>query len=256
MGSNDIKISIIVAGIRNNNWFNLIQSIGEATQEIFEVIFVGPFNPPEELSNLSNIHYYKDFGSPNRCQQIGVCLASGQFLGWMADDCLFEKNTLQNVINTLNKGQEKSVVVTKYTEGNCIIQSNDYYKMGNAYPKSEYIPHNWWIFNSAFFYRTYFEKLGGWDCQFEGTCLAHADLAVRTQRDEASVIMLDESICQCGHMPTTNGDHAPMHYAQLINDEPLFQRLYQDKECLNRKYVSMDNWKQSPNIWKKRFSNV
>ncbi len=252
-----IITSIVVAGIRNYNWTKLVQSIRDNTKENFEVIFVGPQDLPTELQNTTNIHYYKDFGSANRCQQIGATLACGKYLTWMADDCFFCSKTLQNTIDILEKNKNtNTVVATKYTEGNNIIHGDDYYKMGNAYPTSPFIQHDWWIFNSAVFYREYFEKLGGWDCRFEGTCMAHADLAVRAQRDGANVIMIGQSMTSCGHMPNLTGDHAPMHYAQLYNDEPLFRQLYNDPECVNRIYISLDNWKNSPYLWTRRFTTT
>ena len=75
-------------------------------------------------------------------------------------------------------------MVTKYTEGERInpgMMKDSYYYMGNCFPKSPYIPHNWWIFNVAILHRNYFEYLGGFDCRFNVTCIPHGDLAARSQ---------------------------------------------------------------------------
>ena len=251
-----IDISIIISGIRINKWINIINSIKNAiTTSTFECIFVGPYNPPTALQKNKYIHYHQDFGSPNRCQQICATLASGKYLMWFADDGIWEKNTLQHAIDILDVKSDHTVVVTKYTEGqrnNPVMMQDSYYQLGNAFPKTPYIPHDWWIFNSAVINKTYFEYLGGFDNVFESTCVPHGDLAVRAQRDGANVIMLDASIAHATHMPNLTGDHAPIHHA-MIKDMSLFLSIYSDSDCIKRKCIKLDDWKTSPKIWKGRF---
>jgi hypothetical protein len=78
-------------------------------------------------------------------------------------------------------------------------------------------------------------------------------MAMRTQRDGAKIHLIDLIMSQCGHMPGTSGDHAPMHYAQLDHDEPLFRSIYSDPNCVNRIKIDINNWKNSPERWVRRF---
>jgi hypothetical protein len=272
-----IDLSIIVAGIRNRNWYKLYQSVKRSTKRSFEIIFVGPFplletcNKPKcdatqtneshlfrtDLKRYSNIKYIRDWGSPNRCAQIGACLAEGKFLTWIADDCLFRENALDNCLNILKDTTESvdysTIICTKYTEGDGVVHNDAYYKLNHAYPPSPYISNDWWIFNSAIMYTEYFIHVGGWDCQFEVPCCAHADLAIRAQRNNANVIMLSDSLCDCSHMPGRTGDHGPVHDAMEEHDLPLYKRIHTSNLQSNRIIIPAFNWKKSPRVWERRF---
>ena len=80
------SISIILPGIRKENWINLYNSIKTSTTRDFELIIVGPYEPDEWLLNQSNIIFVKDFGNPVRCQNIGIELASKKYITWASDD--------------------------------------------------------------------------------------------------------------------------------------------------------------------------
>ena len=56
-----------------------------------------------------------------------------------------------------------------------------------------------------------------------------------------------------GHMPGETGDHGPMHRAYYENDLPLFRKIYGGDDALTRTVVSLDNWKDSPARWERRF---
>ena len=68
------------------------------------------------------------------------------------------------------------------------------------------------------------------------------------------MVMLGDPVLDCGHMPGTSGDHAPIHYAQLDHDEPLFRSRYSTSEGLhNNKKLKLSDWKLYPSIWGRRF---
>src|SRR5208337_3984103 len=100
---------------------------------------------------------------------------------------------------------EKNVITAKYYEGLNYSSNNphsdDYYKLGNAYPKSPYLPENWWIFNVAIMYSSFMNFLGGWDCSFQACPMGHGDLAIRAQRAGAIVQLSSFPILNCDHMP-------------------------------------------------------
>lgn len=257
---NKPNLSIIVAGIRNYNWVKLYESIQKSTSDSFEVIFVGPQDVPVELKSYLNIKYIRDLGSPTRCAQLGATLCEGEFLAWAADDGIVCPNIFDSIMQCFRDMEdkygltEKNVVVTKYTEGSGEGMEYDYYyKLNRAFPKSPYVNDDWWIFNSAIFYRSYFDKLGGWDCRFATPTCSHGDLAIRTQRDEANVYMLDKSFIHCEHLKDTDGDHAPIHCSQAYYDMPLYEKIHNDPNNINRINIPLDNWKNAPPIWSLRF---
>jgi glycosyltransferase involved in cell wall biosynthesis len=254
------EISIIMGAIRRERWDRVYDSILKSTRRSFELIIVGPYPLTEYLQEKKNVKYAKDFGSPMRAFNIAAELAEGRLITWHADDGLFLDNSLDMAIDLLYEMgvDEKNVVVAKYFEGEGYsgtdAHPDSYYKLCNAYPRSQYIPTDWWIFNIAIMYRSFFEKLGGFDCQFQSPCIGDADLGIRAQRAGAIVKMAPAPLMTCDHMPDPNkSDHGPIVAAQLQEDEPLYKNIY---SCpLDNKPICIDvsNWKNSSTVWRKRF---
>jgi GT2 family glycosyltransferase len=250
----NIDLSIIIPGIRPHRWQRVEESVAQSCQCFeYEIIFIGP-RRPKNLGQHSR--FIKDFGSANRCQQIGATEADGKYILAAADDGVFRDEELDKILDVAGENDEKTVISTKYTEGDGQIHGDHYYRLCNAYPSTPYIPQEWWIFNSALINRKYFNHLGGWDASlFAVPCLAHADLAARAQRDGCKVVFYDTPIIDCEHMPGTSGDHAPIHYAHL-EEEQLYRRLYSSPDCQSRISIPLDSWKQAPAIWEPRFKDT
>ena len=254
-----VDLTVIVPGIRTYNWVRLYESIFKATNRSWEMIFIGPTAPPVELSDRSNIKYIKDYGTPIRCQQIGLQMSEGKWITWAADDGYFLDGSLDIGFNLLDaRGQDENIVLMgKYFEGdgNESTMSDLHYYRLSSHPctSSPYIPQEFYILNVGLVARSLLEKFGGWDCQFEVCPMSYADLAFRLQNAGTEFIVQDEVMFKCSHMPNDTGDHGPVHFAQLLNDEPLYRRIYSSPDCLSRPIPSLDNWKQSPSIWKRRF---
>ena len=71
-------LSIITPAISPERWVDFYNSAKiSCTKYSFEIIFVGPYDPPDELKNNPQIKYIKDFGPPTMCNQMGVCIATG-----------------------------------------------------------------------------------------------------------------------------------------------------------------------------------
>jgi hypothetical protein len=60
---------------------------------------------------------------------------------------------------------------------------------------------------------------------------------------------------KCSHMPGHEGDHGPVHDAQVYHDQPIFTLMYWDKDKSQRVMIDLDNWKLSPDRWERRFGN-
>jgi hypothetical protein len=255
-------LSIIVAGIRTGAWNGLYASIEKATKKSFEVIFIGPTFPPVELQNLPNIKFVRDFGSPTRCKQIGLQLVTGTHTTFASDDAPFLEGAIDSMFGILSgmDSSEKNVVTGKYYEGRQIPGSDElhlsdkYYYLSFHSPTQS--PHNsadWFIFNMGLINTSYLKSLGGWDCAFEVDAMAHADLAVRMQRDDAVVKLTPECVSTIEWSPGTEGDHGPVHHACVDHDFPLFQSIYANPDCVNRVKVPIDNWTFSSSCWSRRF---
>lgn len=249
-------ISVLLPSIRYFYLEKFVESLDNAcTKYFWELIIVGPYPLPKNLDSAANIRYIKDFGSPNRCQQIAAYNATGKYLVNGADDGLWVNGAIDELLNFAGDvcKTPKDVITTKYCENDLIVQPDSYYKINNAYPRSPHVDDSWWIFNSLLIQREYFEYLGGWDSIFQTTCFAHADLAIRGYRDGANVHLFPKSIINCTWQEGYTGDHGPVAKAFEEHDSPLYKNIYNDPNCINRIRIPFDNWKRVSSIWQYRF---
>lgn len=241
-----MKLSVIVPGIRTQNWKRLYDSVGI---DDFEMIFVGPNPPVEEMPNSI---FIQDYGTPIRCQQIGLLACKGEYVTWAADDGFFLEGALQKALSLVGPNK---IVMGKYYEGDgneSEMGKTVYYRLnyhGATY--SPFIGESLGL-NVGLISRELLLEVGGWDCQFEVCPMAYADLAIRLQRKYKFIIQ-NEVMFKCGHMPGTTGDHGPIHYAQTEHDEPLYHQIYNNPSCLERYKIDLDNWKNAPEKWTRRF---
>jgi glycosyltransferase involved in cell wall biosynthesis len=259
---NKPNISIVLPSIRPERLEEIYDSILKSTKRDFELIIVGPNALSERLQKLRNVKYVKDFGSPMRASCIGAMLCEGKYVyPTMSDDAYFLPNAIdQNLelLESMGSGIE-NVIITKYSESEGFsakdrFQPDDYYKLCNAYPvNTEYVPKDWWIFNAFVCHREYFDKFGGWDCIFQACPMGHADLAIRMQNAGAVVNISKYPITMLDHEPGTSGTHAPIHYAQILDDTPIFQQRYNGQLSDNNK-IELMNWKKAQTVWGKRFN--
>lgn len=251
-----VNLSVICPTIRPQNWYRLYQSIKNSFSGTFELIFVGPY--PDEgkwwyHDQDNNIRYIRDWGSPNRCQQIGLYNACGNTVTWAADDGEFLPNGLEDMYRLLITQPLRTVIIGKYLESSNpspAMYQDEYYKFG-FFPslRSSNIDPNAWLFNVGLMPRALMEDFGGWNCEYETTTIAHMDLALRMQRpcNQIKVYIRPDPVFKCDHMPGTEGDHGPVHYAHINHDEPIL------RDWMDHPDLRSDNWKGSPPVWNRRF---
>jgi ribosomal protein S27E len=247
--------------IRTDRWEMVYESITKSTKNSFELIIASPYDLPDNLKNIKNIKIVKDWGSPTRASQIAAMLVEGKFVfPTMSDDSLFIEDAIDKNLSLLEaKGKNnKNVVVAKYSESANYsfpsrYQDDDYYKLLNAYKTNpQFINKDWWIYNTVFMHSSYFLAIGGFDCSFQACPYAHADLAIRCQSDGANTEMSNFPIIMCDH---GQGDHMPIEIAQIYEDAPAFNYKYSKPIDQSQNRIDLMNWKNSPPIWRKRFSN-
>ena len=259
-------LSVIVAGIRIDKWNDLYASIEQSTKRSFEVIFVGPEFPPLELQNCPNVMFIRDFGSPTRCRQIGLQFAIGAYSTWIADDCPFLPGAIDGMFDMLSKmgSSEKNIVSGKYYEGRH-IQGSDELHLSDAYycfgfhATLDFLPFvkDKLLVNIGLVNTNYLKSLGGWDCLFEATAFADADLAIRFQMDGANVVLTHGCVASAEWNSEGAGDHGAVHYATAEHDFPLFCSFYEDSQnCYKRVKVPICNWVDSQIYWNRRYSTM
>lgn len=255
-------LSVCLAAIRKENWARLydsvVRSIGKYT---FEIIFCGPHKElPKELQGFDNIKCVQDYGSPTRAQQISMSGAQGRYITWAADDGWYSSEALESCIEFLDaQPPERRCVVAQYDEGVGDGLGNPdegMYQMNfHEAIRSSFYPDHFLIFNCAILETSLFHELGGFDCRFETLPMAHADFGARTQLS-GIIPALASTIFMCTQFLGDSGDHAPVHYAQLEHDQPLYARIWRKSDCLDRIKIEYDNWKEAAEVWHRRFKDT
>ena len=257
------ELSIILPSIRPDRLEKLYDSILTSTERTFELIIVGPYPLPEKLSELKNVKYVKDFGSPVRASNIAASLCEGEVYTWFADDCILFENSLDKCLDEYRAmgTDNKNVLVAKYYEGQEgstereTLQPDSYFRVNGTPAGSPHLPDDWWLFNIAFLSAEFFHTLGGWDCSYEGTWASHADMAIRAQYLGANVKIAQSPLFTFDHMPGGTGDHMPIFECQHQHDEPLLQSKFRDPNWSTNvnPRLKIDNWKSAPAVWGRRF---
>jgi hypothetical protein len=247
-------LSIVVPGIRPQNWMRLYTTLTQFHERNFEVIFVGPEKPDWINKKYTNVKFIEDWGSQIRCLQLGLLAAEGEYLNACADDgwCI---GSMDGALDYLRSGNEMCAVSFKYLEGDnsgSMENAQYYYMKTHPCTNCRNICPHFLLLNTALVKTEYVRQLGGFDCRFFG-CMAHADFAARWQNCGYGVLLWDEPIYQCEHMPGETGDHGPIHRSQIFHDEPLFRQIYDSDGGASRTVIYLENWKYSPARWKERF---
>lgn len=255
---NNPEISIALPSIRPQNLPKVYESILRSTKRTFEMVVVSPFPLPEELKLVSNVKHFVDFGSPVRCNQLAMILSEGKYLYHHSDDGYFFPDALDKNIDLLESmgGDDSNVVVGKYSESKDLshkerYQDDDYYRIVNAYPcNKEFIPNDWFIFNVALMYQSFFNRLGGFDCSFQCTACAHGDFSIRAYNFGAKVQLSQIPFIMADH---DQSDHYTIEFTQGNYDIPRFRDKHKGPLSLLTSCVDINNWKNAEQIWSKRF---
>lgn len=243
-----MKLSVVVPSIRLGNWERLFASIERSSaKHDFELLLIGPrYNPI--LEQNANVRFIQDYGSPTRGLQIGIYNAAGDIVTWASDDSTFVDGSLDKCVDALLAEDTNTVVVAKYSEGEDVLQNDEYYQLNKAYPACPGIPDDWWIFNQAFFYREMLWNMGGVDTRFQTQAFACADCAIRGQKAGVKVVFVKDKLCYCEH---GQSDHLPIELTHVYEDTPLYHWIH---GIPNRSGpISLDNWINAETVWKKRY---
>lgn len=251
-------LSVIVPGIRTKNWKVLYDSIEESLEgEEFEVIFAGPYSPPSDFDGVKNIKYIRDWGHQIRCQQLAFSISEYEFIHWCSDDGVALPGALKQGLDEI-RACDADALMLKYLEGDnpSPYMCEDGYYLLHSYPgtTAQFVDESWYGLNTAIAKASVVEELGGWNCHY-ASCIGHADFAVRLQVLNYKLAVSDIIAHHVSHTPDIQGDHGPMHYAQLLDDEPLFRETWGRPIDPVMCRLSVDNWRLADSIWKRRFND-
>ncbi len=244
------KLSIIVPSIRKQGLMDLADSVDIPNTEMIAVGTV-------RWLKWRGIDCIQSYRSPNACQQLGLTNADGDYITFAADDGVFIPGALKrafdymNELNTYDFVNYKTIFVGKYLEGDNPhpdMSKNEYYrfKYHKAY-RMKGIPQDALIFNCGLISRKFILELGGWDCSFQATTCAHADLGIRALQAGANMILMDEPLFKCSHQPGKTGDHKPIHEA-MKEDLKMLKKLYSKPRQTN---IDLYNFEKTPAVWKR-----
>ncbi len=273
-----MDLSIVIPAIRPDRWVAVYESAKlSCAKHSFEIIFVGPYDPPDELKDNPQIKYIEDWGTSCRCVHIGVLVAEAPIFARMDDDAILFPDGLDQAIDMYNSVNNPiDMILLRYREGENFtgaVHDNSYYLAKTAYhtrailagqpPKTILgiipfeelnIPDH--FLNAPVFLmgKDHFIDMGGYDCRFEHMAWGSHDLCYRVQRNGGTIHLSSIEVANIDWFGNLGGDHAPVEEAVQKNDGPLLKEMQQDPNIVNRIKIDFNNWKDSPEVWSRRFT--
>ncbi|KKL58220.1 hypothetical protein LCGC14_2227550 [marine sediment metagenome] len=261
-----MRLSIIMPGVRVQNWLEVYESIPNATtlpKKEYELVIVSPYDLPPELKDIENVRLIKDKGCPTRCHQLGLLHSTGEFVVWGADDGIMLPGLALDKAFDVISQDKKDIVSLRYGEDHkaAKLEKLSWWHMKNnrLLRRLKHISRHYLLIMIALIRRSYLMEIGGWDCRFEHLAFAAHDLSYRIQRDGGVLHFspLEVMNCDWTGWDNTSGtrDHAPVHESHSANDQPLFTKIYKPDGGINRTKIDFDNWKSCPDVWVRRWPN-
>jgi hypothetical protein len=255
------ELSMMIAGIRPHFWKNVYDTaLLSCTRYPFEIVFIGPYDPPAELQNIDNVQYIKDFSSPTRASQIGAINCRGKLLAFPCDDGIFIPDGFNQAIDLYNSVcGHKDGIVCRYKEG-AGMNAPSFplaYWNANYHIGGVYIGGDWKIAPQPMMSLEYFKEIGGIDCvTYEAMAMATHDLCYRLQRDGGVFHLSPIELQDCDNYGAHGVDHSPIYHAQTEHDSPMFFSTYSNPNVINRVKINFDNWKDAPDTWSRRWKKI
>jgi hypothetical protein len=246
-------ISILVPAIRTTRWHALYKSIEASCNKYkWQLVLVTPFDLPQELQGYDNIKVIKECGQVSRAVQRGMLELDSELVFLTVDDCTLMENSLDSCIDEYqSKCTYDDVLNVRYSE-NGDIQPESYYSARILAGTLGGVNKDWQLAPQFIMHKEKFIALGGFDCQFEYINEPVHDFMFRLQKSGGKIYHSMTHCCIASWYESTTGDHAPIHWAQVAHDWPIFAQMYRVPN--DRLIIDYDNWKNTPEIWERRFS--
>jgi hypothetical protein len=180
--------------------------------------------------------------------------SNSEFLCWIPDDCILTERGLELSLEYmyLNSSKEDGMCLL-YSEGINFTGNQDTtpsYWVGSTHEdqRKRWVNPDWKIAPLFLYRRELYNNLGGIDCRFEHANLNTHDLAYRVQKMGGVIHLSPQKILSVSWVP----GQEVITQAHFENDIPLFNNLYSGEES-PRIFIDILNWRESSNIWKRRF---
>lgn len=252
-------LSICLPAIRPSYWKRLYDSTRLAcAKHSFEIVFISPYDLPEELEGEDNIKHIKSYATSVRCAQEGSTHCEGRLIAIPADDGYFFPKSFDKAIRVYDKKLDrKDVMVLRYREGKD-FNSKEFpmeYWYCRAHPalKGLNIPDHYKHAMQPMMSIEYFKDIGGYDCRFEHLAYAGHDLSCRIQRDGGELVLSPKEVMNADWFQGRTKDHGPIADSHEQVDAPLFKSIQTSQDFSSRKKIDFDNWKQAPEVWSRRW---
>lgn len=246
-----MKLSVIVPSIRSCNLVTFNESIKSSFSGDYELIVISPYKKLPELDCI----WIESHANPTVCQQLGLLFSSGDYVCFGWDDGLYLPGAIDKMFLQM---EPKTAVSGKYIEGDiapAYMSSKKYYII-NTHDRasSPYITNDFLIFNTGIVLKEDLLFIGGFDCRFETTGLSAVDMAIRLQLSGVKVVLSEDVVLKCTWLPGDEGDHGPINQASE-DDFALLHKKYRQPIFHKRIIVPLDNWKDQPARWERRFES-
>jgi len=259
---NKYDVSIILPGIRSENWERVYKELGNACfRHSFELIIASPCELPIFFADKKNVKFIRDFGCPSRVFQMASMLCEGEFTTHVIDDAIIGPASIDESIDLLrSKDSSKDIVCMRYAEGMNYAQGvefpNEYWTSWFHFKESNLlgIDKDWKLACVMLLGTEYFRSLGGIDCVFEHTNMNLHDFVFRAQRNGSVVYLSPKNYCRVDWDPRRNEKNSAIVAAYFNNDLPLFQSIYATKENADKREIKINymNWLGAPTVWERR----
>jgi hypothetical protein len=249
-----MDITICLPSIRTQNLRNLYDSLLRSVASYtFELIVVTPYEI-DELADLENVRVIVDKGCPTRCIQIGASQAKGRLFTTASDDGVFVDDAISKAIRMYDtQCGSQDVIGMRYTEGSGMPVNTKAHSK-NAYWTAGHHPtlrlrgiHPSYIWAPLLIELNYFIDIGGLDCQFEHYNYCTHDICYRLQNNGSKFYLSPTFIMNCDWDPKAEDYQVILAAAE--DDYPKFKSIWNKKN--NRFKIDFDNWKQSPEVWRR-----
>lgn len=252
-------MSVLIPSIRTTNWKVVLDTLKDScTRYSYEVVFVGPFDPPEGTP-MDNIKFIKSYRCPSAAAQIGAKACEGELIHHTVDDAKFIPGAIDAATDLYKQVcGKKDVVNMRYTEDDNYSGKSfaPEFWVAHHHPPLRLagIPSNYKISCHFLINREYFLELGGLDCDYEYLNFNLHDLMFRVQYDGGVLHDSPTDVTNCNHYGNRAVDHGAIEDA-YPKDLNLFTSKFCNPHALrdNATRLDIDNYLRQPEIWGRRF---
>lgn len=260
MNEYEYDISFFFPAIRTNLWVGVYESLKKSCKKYkWELVFCGPFPLPKELQNIENVSWVKETGNVSRAVQVGILHTKGRLIFIGNDDTIYREDAFDNALDKYNdECGPIDILQCTYVEmgeRGGQPQPDNYWSVAfhDAFAPLQGIDQSWLLATEPVLHRDYFIEMGGFDCRWEYIDGSTHDFMFRAQKNGSKIVCSPSYVGDMDWTPDHQGDHGPIHDAMVQHDQQLLFSVWGSPSANGRLKIQYDNWKNSPEVWQRRF---